>query len=241
MRYICCRLVAKSCLTLCNPMDCNLPASSVHRISQAWILECDAVSFSKRCSQPRDWAWVSCIGRWILHHQLPGSPGDTEWRYRIWARSVRNDFLEEVISKLSEWVQRTRTNINSSLKLQVFCKMFLNMFVFPPNKIYVLSHFNHVWLCNSVNCSPWTDRLLCPWGLSRQEYWSGLPCPPPGDLPNPGIEPESLMSSALAGRFFTTSAIWEVFPHFMGGENAAFKTRETTAALQLIKSRKIEA
>ena len=34
-------------------------------------------------------------------------------------------------------------------------------------------------------------RLLCPWGLSRQEYWSGLPCPPPGDLPNPGIKPRS--------------------------------------------------
>ena len=32
-------------------------------------------------------------------------------------------------------------------------------------------------------------RLLCPWGFSRQEYWSGLPCPPPGDRPNPGIEP----------------------------------------------------
>ena len=34
-------------------------------------------------------------------------------------------------------------------------------------------------------------RLLCPWGVSRQEYWSGLPCPPPGDLPNLGIEPRS--------------------------------------------------
>ena len=34
----------------------------------------------------------------------------------------------------------------------------------------------------------WPTRLLCPWGLSRQEYWSGLPCPPLGDLPNPGIE-----------------------------------------------------
>ena len=36
-----------------------------------------------------------------------------------------------------------------------------------------------------------TTRLLCPWGLSRQESWSGLPCPPPGDLPNPGIKPRS--------------------------------------------------
>ena len=34
-------------------------------------------------------------------------------------------------------------------------------------------------------------RLLCPWGFSRQECWSGLPCPPPGDLPNLGIEPRS--------------------------------------------------
>ena len=34
-------------------------------------------------------------------------------------------------------------------------------------------------------------RLLCSWGYSRQEYWSGMPCPPPGDLPNPGIEPRS--------------------------------------------------
>ena len=41
--------------------------------------------------------------------------------------------------------------------------------------------------------TPWTvaSRLLCPWEFSRQEYWSGLPCPPPGDLPNPGIEPRS--------------------------------------------------
>ena len=44
-------------------------------------------------------------------------------------------------------------------------------------------------LCNLMNCSP--ARLLCPWGSSRQEYWSRLPCPPPGDLPNPGMEPRS--------------------------------------------------
>ena len=46
-------------------------------------------------------------------------------------------------------------------------------------------------------------------GFSRQEYWSGLPCPPPGDLPDPGIEPEPLKSIALAGRFFTVNANWE--------------------------------
>ena len=44
-------------------------------------------------------------------------------------------------------------------------------------------------------------RLLCPWGFSRQEYWSGLPFPSPGHLPKPGIKPTS---PAMAGRFFTT-------------------------------------
>ena len=44
--------------------------------------------------------------------------------------------------------------------------------------------------------------------FSRQEYWSGLAFPTPGDLPNPGIEPASLASSASAGGFFTTSATW---------------------------------
>ena len=42
--------------------------------------------------------------------------------------------------------------------------------------------------CDFMDC---TASPLCPWGFSRQEYWSGLPCLPPGDLPNPGIEPRS--------------------------------------------------
>ena len=57
----------------------------------------------------------------------------------------------------------------------------------------------------------WTVAHQAPqsMGFSRQEYWSGLPCPPPGDLPDPGIEPVSLRSSELAGGLFTTNAIWE--------------------------------
>ena len=47
-------------------------------------------------------------------------------------------------------------------------------------------------------------RVLRPWRFSGQEYWSGLPCPPPGDLPDPRIEPTSLVSPALVGWFFTT-------------------------------------
>jgi len=62
--------------------------------------------------------------------------------------------------------------------------------------------------------TPWAvepARLLCPWDVSRQEYWSELPFPTPGDLPNPRIK---LMSptSALADRFFTTMPPGK--PHF---------------------------
>ena len=57
----------------------------------------------------------------------------------------------------------------------------------------------------------WTIACQAPLSLGffRQEYWRGLPSPPPGDLPNPGIEPMSLTSPALAAGFFTTSAPWE--------------------------------
>ena len=62
--------------------------------------------------------------------------------------------------------------------------------------------------------TPWTVACWAPLSMefSRQEYWSELPLPTPGDLPNPGIEPASLTSPALAGRFLTTSATWEA-PH----------------------------
>jgi len=46
-------------------------------------------------------------------------------------------------------------------------------------------------------------------GFSRQEYWSGLPCPPPGDVPDPRIKPTFLLFPAFAGGFFTTTATWE--------------------------------
>ena len=54
----------------------------------------------------------------------------------------------------------------------------------------------------------WTIAHQAPLslGLSRQEYWNGLPCPTPRDLPNPGIKPPSLKSPALAGGSFTARA-----------------------------------
>ena len=61
-----------------------------------------------------------------------------------------------------------------------------------------LFYFTTLW---AVTC-----QACLSMGFPWQEYWSGLPFPSPGDLPDPGIEPQS---PALAGRFFTTSATWE--------------------------------
>ena len=61
-------------------------------------------------------------------------------------------------------------------------------------------------LCDPVAHSPLGSSVL---GFSRQEYWSRLPFPSPGDLPDPGIKPISLESPTLAGGFFTTSTTWE--------------------------------
>ena len=69
------------------------------------------------------------------------------------------------------------------------------------------SHFSNV----RPFATPWTVACLAPlpMGFSRQEYWSGLPCLSPGDLPDPGFESKSLTFSALLGRFSSTSAVWE--------------------------------
>ena len=75
--------VAQSCLTLCDPVDCSPPGSSVYGILQARILEWVAISFSRGSSQPRDWTRVSCIaGRcfilWATREGHQGNPPGRE-------------------------------------------------------------------------------------------------------------------------------------------------------------------
>ena len=90
---------------------------------------------------------------------------------------------------------------------QPLCRLWYYFSTHTSMHAYVLSCFSCVWL----SATPWTVAGQAPlsMGFSRKEYWSGLLCPSPGDLPNPGIEPASLVSPALAGRFFTASATWE--------------------------------
>ena len=90
----------------------------------------------------------------------------------------------------------------------------------PPNHIHfwtlsvcvcVLIHFSHVRLSYPMDCSPQAPLST---GFPREEYWSRLPFPPPGDLPDSGIEPASLIPPELEGEFFTTSTTWEALVGF---------------------------
>ena len=88
-------------------------------------------------------------------------------------------------------------NKQNFILCQLLC--FLN---FLPRIAFVLSHsamfYSFVILWTAVQQAPLSM------GFCRSEYWSGLPFPPPGDLPDPGIKPASSASPALAGRFFTS-------------------------------------
>ena len=119
---------------------------------------------------------------------------------------------------LSEEQTLRRWKLNQSLPLCSACTStaaclwaLLKNREFGPGLGCACGHAKLPQSCLTL-CNPWTiaRQAPLPMGFSRQEYWSGLPCPPPGDLPNPGIKPRSLMSPALGGGFFTTSATWPV-------------------------------
>ena len=82
----------------------------------------------------------------------------------------------------------------------------MSFFPFCPDcYACMLNHFSYVQLL-VIFCTI-AHQTSLSMGFSRQEYWRGLPFPPPGDLPHPGIKPTSL-TSALSGKFFTTNTIW---------------------------------
>ena len=81
--------------------------------------------------------------------------------------------------------------------LHSFCAHIVPLLLFTFS-VSVLSHCSHVWLFATL----WTEAHQAPLSMkfSRQDYGSGLPCPPPGHLPHPGVEPESVTLPALAGQ-----------------------------------------
>ena len=86
--------------------------------------------------------------------------------------------------------------------------LYRNHYSYQDTVIWVCVYVRAQLLdCFQLFAAPWTVACQVPLSMeySMQEYWSGLPFPSPGGLPNPGIEPASLASPALAGRIFTTA------------------------------------
>ena len=115
----------------------------------------------------------------------------------LWERTkmiwelVREDTVCYEVRVLREWVSFLDTCLQNSMHMHA-----------------------HMFRCVLLFATPWTvaSQAPLPMGLSRQEHWSGLPCPPLGDLPNPGIEPVSLVSPELAGGFFTYAKSLQLCP-----------------------------
>ena len=103
-----------------------------------------------------------------------------------------------VISRACLWLHSYESSWRNDCPVWRFCCRW---------SVCVLCLFSRIW----VSVTLWTVAHQAPLsiGFSRQEYWSGLPFPPLGDLPDLGIEPASPLSPALAGGFFTNSATWE--------------------------------
>ena len=236
-------LVAQLCPTLCDPVDCSLPGSSVHGILQARILEWIVIPFSKGSSWPRDWTWVPCIaGRfftvWATRgalNQLKKSLNFLPWFtrsflvwplitfptsclvtfpiYPLWLRSLCLSHYECIyvlwIFHGLSFVTYTVPSVWNRPPLFLLSELTpsgpwiaseMTFWVFPdfPQTglvSCVLSRFSHVWLFATL----WTaaHQALLSMGFFKQEYWSGLPCPPPGDLPDPGIKPASLTPTCI--------------------------------------------
>ena len=124
-----CVLVAQSCLTLCNTMDCVIPGFSVHGILQARILECLAILFSRESFWPRDWTQVFCIaGRF----------------FTIWANSGK----PELTSSLYNFYSITLSNLQSTV-LFIYC---IHWVLSPssPIKYKNLQKYKRKWLLSAV-------------------------------------------------------------------------------------------
>ena len=155
--------VAQSCLTLCDPMDCSLPGSSLHGILQAGILEWVAISFSIK-ADPR-----------------PNFSLEDKGFISLWA-------IPSVLLNEKQGCGREDLSVTQSL---CFVKRTLK------HAVCMLRLFSHVQLFATLVAHQFPLSM----GFSRQEYWSGLHSPSPGDLPNPWIKHAPLMPPTICRRY----------------------------------------
>ena len=180
--------VTQSCPTLCNPMNRSTTGLPVHhKLPEFTKTHVHWVSDAIQSSHP-------------LSSTSPPAPNPSQNQSLIqWVNS-----LHEVAKALEFQLQHRPIHTHTYTHSHTYTYI-----------VYMCcaQSLSHVWLF----ATPWTQptRLFCPWGYSSQEYWNGVPFPTLEDPPNSGIKPESLVSPALAGGFFTTRGTWEAHIVYM--------------------------
>ena len=178
MEYCYCS-VTRSCLTLqphelqharfpCPLLSPWVCSNSCPLIQGCYLTMSSAATLFSFCLQS-----FPALGlfQWIVSlHQVAKVLELQHWSFQ-WIFRVRYSEVDEPRACCTEWSKSEREE----------------QILYTNASVCVLS-------CSILSDSLWPHgmhpaRLLCPWGFSRQYHWSGLPCPPPGDLPNPGIEP----------------------------------------------------
>ena len=154
--------------------------------------------------------WMNqwAVGKWCSRAHWPGSALlqiISQWTWTSPFTSLKLSFF---ICKMEHWViQGWGRNAHEPMHLfKAFTFLRVDFLLIPrlleAGCVHAKSLQSCLTLCDHMDV---THQAPLSMGFSRQEYWSELPCPPPGDLPEPGIKPRSPMSPALAGGFFTTS------------------------------------
>ena len=150
-------LVTQLCLSLCDPMDCSPPGSSVHGILQARTLEWVAISFSRGSSWPRDWTWVSCIAGRFSSSEPQGKPFlfvkyIIIWRLRKVTKAVHLKLVSE--------------NQNDFYATPISFFFLFFYFIFWPCSMWDLSSPTRNWTCAPTlvvqGHNPWTTREVLP-------------------------------------------------------------------------------
>ena len=154
------KAVTYLCPTLCDPMDCSTPGSSVHVIFQAGILEQILISYSRRSSQPRDWtciSWVSCAGRWILSHCAEPSRKTSvisNQLLKVKCYHLASIVLAPIIPIAVDEPSSTMVSptISPALQRKIYSQIFSNLSA-PPTSVF------HIALINGISsvAPPWKN------------------------------------------------------------------------------------
>ena len=129
-------LVAQSCLTLCDPMDCSSPGSSVHGILQGWIVECVAISYSRTSSQPMNRTQVFCIQAISF----------TIWNTREALHYLKHSWYLWVSLLMGTWWNHLMYSLrNQTVNYIFFTAHFVKNYIIP---IHVVFHI--YWLYNNL-------------------------------------------------------------------------------------------